>query len=60
MMGSGTGVQNNTFGSTYITMPITLESVNPDYDVDRMVDLLKDKLYDAGSYRNVNSLSFIR
>ena len=60
MMGSGAGAQTNTFGSTYITMPITLESVNPDYDVDRMVDLLKDKLYDAGSYRNVNSLSFIR
>ena len=60
MMGSGASAQTNTFGSTYITMPITLESVNPDYDVDRMVDLLKDKLYDAGSYRNVNSLSFIR
>jgi hypothetical protein len=59
-MGSGAGAQTNTFGGTYITMPVTLESVSPDYDVDRMVGLLKDKLYDAGSYRNVNSLSFIR
>ena len=60
MMGSGASAQTNTFGSTYITMPVTLESVNPDYDVDRMVDLLKDKLYDVGSYRNVNSLSLMR
>ena len=60
MMGSSAGAQNNTFGSTYIDVAVNLDSVSPDYDVDRMVDLLKDKLYDAGSYRNVNSLSFIR
>ena len=60
MMGSNANTQNNTFGSTYVNLSVNLDSVNPDYDVDRMVDLLKDKLYDAGSYRNVNSLSFIR
>ena len=51
---------SNTFGATYINFSVNLESVSPDYDVDRMVDLVKDKLYDAGSYRNVNSLSFLR
>ena len=60
MMGSGTNAQTNTFGSTYVNLSVNLDSVSPDYDVDRMVDLLKDKLYDAGSYRNINSLSFIR
>ena len=61
MMGSGVnGGQMNSFGSTYITAPITLESVSPDYDVERMADLLKEKLYDSGTYRNVNSLSFLR
>lgn len=52
--------QSNTFGSTYVNLSVNLDSVSPEYDVDRMVDILKDRLYDAGSYRNVNSLSFIR
>ena len=51
---------SNTFGSTYLNVSVNLESVSPDYDVDRMVDLIKDRLYDTGSYRNVNSLSFLR
>lgn len=55
-----TGAQANTFGSTYVNLSVNLDSVSPEYDVDRMVDILKDRLYDAGSYRNVNSLSFIR
>lgn len=54
------GAQTNTFGSTYVNLSVNLDSVSPEYDVDRMIDMLKDRLYDAGSYRNVNSLSFIR
>ena len=60
MMGSGVGIETTTFGSNYINLSVNLDSVSPDYDVDRMVDLLKDKLYDSGSYRNINSLSFLR
>lgn len=60
MMGNGLSTTQNTFGATYVNLSVNLESVSPDYDVDRMVDLVKDKLYDAGSYRNVNSLSFLR
>lgn len=59
MNGTSTTTQN-TFGATYVNLSVNLESVSPDYDVDRMVDLVKDRLYDAGSYRNVNSLSFLR
>ena len=34
--------------------------MSSDYDVDRMVDRIKEKLYDNASYRNVNTLSFMR
>ena len=60
MMNSSAGAATTTFGGTTINLAVNLDSVNPDYEVDRMVDLLKDKLYDSGSYRNVNSLSFLR
>ena len=60
MMNSTSTTTSNTFGATYVNLSVNLESVSPDYDVDRMVDLVKDRLYDAGSYRNVNSLSFLR
>ena len=60
MMNGASTTTSNTFGATYVNLSVNLESVSPDYDVDRMVDLVKDRLYDAGSYRNVNSLSFLR
>ena len=60
MMGSGVDANTTTFGSNYINLSVNLDSVSPDYDVDRMVGLLKDRLYDSGSYRNINSLSFLR
>jgi len=60
MMGTSNNSTTNTFGSNYINVSVNLESVSPDYDVDRMVTLVKDKLYDSGTYRNVNSLSFLR
>lgn len=60
MMNGTSTTTSNTFGATYVNLSVNLESVSPDYDVDRMVNLVKDKLYDVGSYRNVNSLSFLR
>ena len=60
MMNGSSTTTSNTFGSTYVNFSVNLESVSPDYDVDRMVDLVKDKLYDSGSYRNNNVLSFLR
>ena len=60
MMNGTSTTTSNAFGATYVNFSVNLESVSPEYDVDRMVDLVKDKLYDVGSYRNVNSLSFLR
>lgn len=60
MMSDTLSTTSNTFGSTYVNLSVNLESVSPDYDVDRMVSLVKDKLYDSSMYRNNNVLSFLR
>jgi len=60
MMNTSNFSTANTFGGSTYNFSINLDSVSPDYDVDRMVSLVKEKLYDSGSYRNNNVLSFIR
>ena len=60
MMNGTSNTTSNAFGATYVNFSVNLESVSPDYDVDRMVDLVKDKLYDSATYRNNNVLSFLR
>jgi hypothetical protein len=51
---------SNTFGSNYINFAINVDKIDSDYSVDQMVDRIKDKLFSDASYRNVNTLSFIR
>lgn len=60
MMNGTLNNTSNAFGATYVNFSVNLESVSPDYDVDRMVDLVKDKLCDSATYRNNNVLSFLR
>lgn len=60
MMNGTSTTTSNAFGATYVNFSVNLESVSPDYDVDRMIDLVKDKLYDSATYRNNNVLSFLR
>lgn len=60
MMSGTLNNTSNVFGATYVNFSVNLESVSPDYDVDRMVDLVKDKLCDSATYRNNNVLSFLR
>ena len=60
MMGSGGGMTTTSFGSNYFNVSVNVDQISSDYDVDRMVDRIKDKLYDDASYRNVNTLSFLR
>lgn len=60
MMNGTSNNISNAFGATYVNFSVNLESVSPDYDVDRMVGLVKDKLCDSATYRNNNVLSFLR
>lgn len=60
MMGPGGNAMTTSFGSNYFNVSVNVDQISSDYDVDRMVDRIKDKLYDDASYRNVNTLSFLR
>ena len=58
--GNNGNLTNNSFGSSYFNVSVNVDNISSDYDVDRMVDRIKEKLYDDASYRNVNTLSFMR
>jgi len=51
---------NNNNGNTYIELTMNVGEIGSDYDVDRLVDRLKDDLYNASAYRNVNAINFLR
>ena len=55
---STTNTANNSNISVNISMNV--EKIDSDYDVDRIADRVKTIIYDAGSYRNVNTLNFSR
>ena len=59
MTGSGT-TTNTTFGATTNNIVINVDKIDSDYSVDQMVDRVKEKLFESGSYRNANVLNFLR
>ena len=60
-MGGNTNTPSNVFGGdTIFNIGINVDSIANDYDVDQLVERIKDDLADAAGYRNVNALSFIR
>lgn len=42
----------------YLYLTMNVDEIGNDYDVDRIVERVKEKIYDAGTYRNVNILDF--
>ena len=57
--GNGYGT-NNFGGNVYVELNMSVGEIGSDYDVDRLVDRVKEDIYDASSYRNVNAVSFLR
>lgn len=51
---------NNYGGNITFNVGVTVGSLANDYDVDNLVDRIKEDLYDAASYRNTNVLGFLR
>ena len=47
-------------GNIYLNLDMHVDEIANDYDVDKIADRVKDILYNASSYRNVNTLNFIR
>ena len=60
MFSASGGVTNNLGGNLYVELNMNVGEIGSDYDVDRLVDRIKKDLYDAGSYRNVNAVNFLR
>lgn len=46
------------FGNLDLDITIHVDEVGSDYDVDKIANKIKDIIYNAGSYRNVNTLNF--
>jgi len=59
MLGSDGGI-TNTFGGNVFNLTMNVDSIASDYDVDRLVERVKTDIYEASSYRNVNSIGFVR
>jgi len=59
-MSSTGSISNATFGASTINLAINVDKIDSDYSVDRMVDRVKEKLFESGSYRNNNVLNFLR
>ena len=48
------------FGDTTNNIVINVDRIDSDYSVDQMVDRVKEKLFETGSYRNNTVLSLLR
>ena len=57
---NNSGITNNLGGNIYLDLNMHVDEIGSDYDVDRIANRVKDILYDASSYRNVNTINFIR
>lgn len=60
MMQNGGATNATTFGGVTLNLVMNVDQIASDYDVDRIADRVKSIIYDAGSYRNVNTLNFSR
>lgn len=60
MMNNSSNTTSNFTSNPVFNIAINVDSISNDYDVDKLVDRVKDDLTNALNYRNVNALSFIR
>ena len=48
------------FGDNYYDFHINIEQIANDYDVEKMIQKVKDEINKDSIYRNVNSINFMR
>lgn len=56
----GEGSKAQSTGDNYFDIHINVDELGSDYDVDQLVTRIKQKIYEDSSYRNVNTINFIR
>lgn len=57
---TGSQSVNGTTGDNYFDITINVDELSNDYDVDQLVNRIKQKIYEDGAYRNVNTIHLIR
>lgn len=57
--GQGAGVIGSGGGDNYFDIDISAE-LGSDYDVDQLAERIKKQIYDSGTYRNVNTMNYLR
>ena len=60
IMESGSSVSTLNTSNITLNLEMNVDQISSDYDVDRIAGRVKDIIYNAGSYRNVNVLNFSR
>ena len=60
MMEKNNVTNDNSSNQINLNLVMNVDQIASDYDVDRIADRVKDIVYNAGQYRNVNTLNFIR
>ena len=58
-------LQNNQMGGkpsgdNYFDIQINVDELADDYDVDKLAERVKKQIYDDSSYRNVNTINYLR
>ena len=57
--GQGAGAIGSGGGDNYFDIDISAE-LGSDYDVDQLANRIKKQIYDDGTYRNVNTMNYLR
>ncbi|MBO7078863.1 MAG: hypothetical protein J6W64_03530 [Bacilli bacterium] len=60
VIGTSNTVNNSYGGNLNLNITMNVDEIGSDYDVDRIVDRVKEVIYDTSSYRNINVLNFTR
>lgn len=57
MFNNSAGTTNNFGGNVYVELNMSVGEIGSDYDVDRLIERMRDDIYSASTYRNVNVVS---
>lgn len=60
MLNGTSTTTNNIGGNMYLEFHVNVDNISDDYDVDQLVERVKDDIYNAASYRNANVINFSR
>ena len=57
---NNTSTGTTTKGDYYFEINVDVDKITNDYDVDKMVDRIKQQIINSAGYRNVNTINMIR